>query len=177
MFETTITIVGNIIDAPYHRRFDSGSSVTSFRLASTSRKFDKAAKAWADGESLFVKVSCWRALADNVYRSVVKGDPVVVTGKLCTKHYEQDGQPRTSYEVEAQAVGLDLAKGQASFFTRTRGGRGEVPSFDLREPDGEMSRAGSPEDIGDDLTVASLETSDETTRPEDRVLVGSGVSS
>lgn len=120
MFETPITICGNVIDAPNQHRFESGSTVTNFRLASTARRYDKASGTWTDGETLFLRVNCWRVLGDNVVASVVRGDPVVVSGKLTSRQYEFDGQRRTSYEVEATSVGLDLAKGQCGAFVRKR---------------------------------------------------------
>ncbi|NUS74287.1 MAG: single-stranded DNA-binding protein [Corynebacteriales bacterium] len=119
MFETPVTIVGNVIDPPKHRRLPSGASVTNFRVASTARKFDRTREEWVDGDSLFVRVTCWRQLADNTIRSVFQGDPVIVTGRLCTKDYEVDGQRRSSFELDAQAVGPNLARG-LSEFTRNR---------------------------------------------------------
>jgi single-strand DNA-binding protein len=47
--------------------------------------------------------------------SLHKGDPVVVSGRLFTRQYERDGQLRSSYEMDAVAVGPDLARGTATF--------------------------------------------------------------
>ena len=47
---------------------------------------------------------CWRRLAENAAASLVKGDPVVVTGKLYSRNYEHEGQRRTAVTVEAQNV-------------------------------------------------------------------------
>ena len=115
MNETITTIVGNVVDEPNRRRLESGVSVTSFRVASTARRFDRATSHWTDGESLYLKVTCWRALAENVYRSFVKGDPVVITGRLFTRLYEVGESRRAAYELEATAAGFDLNRGVSTF--------------------------------------------------------------
>ena len=105
MNETLLTVVGNVVDAPSRRALESGVSVTTFRVASTNRRFDKGEQRWTDGDPLYLRVTCWRQLADNTARSLSKGDPVMVTGRLFTRLYEVDGQRRASYELEASAVG------------------------------------------------------------------------
>ena len=129
MYETTVTVVGNIVDTPQRRKTEGGHSVASFRIASTARRYDREDGKWIDGDSLYLKVTCWRALADNVDRSVVKGDPVVVTGRLFTRTYEVEGQRRSSYELEAAALGLDLSRGVAAF-SRTKSGTAG-PTFEV----------------------------------------------
>lgn len=155
MNDTTVTVVGNAVDTPARRVLDNGTSVVGFRVASTARRFDRDAGAWGDGDSLYLKVTCWRQLADNVSRSLVKGDPVVVTGRLFTRSYEVDGQRRSSYEVEAQSVGHDLARGTASF---TRPPRPQ-PTYEVGgEP---AAGAGGLDSVvgeeGDDLSVVDDE--------------------
>jgi single-strand DNA-binding protein len=127
MHATPITVIGNAVTTPERRKTESGLSVASFRVASTERRYDRDLGAWADGRSLYLHVNCWRALADNVHRSVVKGDPVVITGQLYTREYEVDGQRRSSFEIEADAIGLNLAKG-TSAFSRTRS---TPPTFEV----------------------------------------------
>jgi single-strand DNA-binding protein len=145
MNETSVTIVGNVVDTPHRRKTETGVSVASFRIASTARRFDKQSGGWIDGDSLYLKVTCWRQLADNVDRSVVKGDPVVVTGRLFTRTYEAEGQRRSSYELEAAALGLDLTRG-VSAFSRTRSTAG--PTFEVtdRAPGGGEAGGDVPDD-------------------------------
>lgn len=119
MNDTVITVVGRIVNTPKRRQTEAGFSVTNFRLASTARRRDRSSQEWVDGDTLFLNVSCWRQLADNVARSVIKGDPVIVRGRVFTRHYELDGQKRQSYDMEADAVGADLTWGQVEF-SRTR---------------------------------------------------------
>lgn len=118
MFDTHIVLVGNVLTAPEWRRTNQSQTlVVNFRVASTSRRWDKEAGRWVDGASLRVRVNCWRRLAEGVASSVTVGDPVVVVGRLYTRDWtDTENNPRTSYEMEAVAVGHDLARGKGRFF-------------------------------------------------------------
>jgi single-strand DNA-binding protein len=118
MYDTPIVIVGNVLTAPEWRRTQHSSAlVANFRVASTSRRFDRENNRWVDGDSLRVRVNCWRRLAEGVAASVTVGDPIVVVGRLYTRDWtDSDNNPRTSYEMEAVAVGHDLARGKSRFF-------------------------------------------------------------
>ncbi|MDL5160618.1 single-stranded DNA-binding protein [Actinomycetospora termitidis] len=108
MNETWVTVAGNVSTEVTWRRNADDSVVANFRMMSNSRKFDQASGSWQDKHTLSVRVNCWRTLAENVRESVTKGDPVVVYGKLFTRDYEVEGVRRTSTEIEASHVGLDL---------------------------------------------------------------------
>jgi len=74
---------------------------------------------WVDGASLRVRVTCWRRLGENVSVSVQLGDPVVVHGRLYSRDWVDDqGVRRTSYELDAIAVGHDLSRGVDKFARR-----------------------------------------------------------
>jgi single-strand DNA-binding protein len=122
MFETTMTVVGNVVSDPRTRRTDKGVWVSNFRVASTSRRYDAALGRFVDGDTLFLNVTCWRALAENVEASVHKGNPVIVTGRIRMREYEKDEAKRLSYDLEATSVGLDLARGTAEFRKAQRPG-------------------------------------------------------
>lgn len=117
MYETALTIVGMVISSVDRQHTErTGTAMCRFRVASTSRRFDKVTGRWADGESLYLTVTCWRQLADNVSASLAQGDPVVVTGRLHTRSYlDRDGARRWTFELAAFAVGHDLARGTAAF--------------------------------------------------------------
>jgi single-strand DNA-binding protein len=117
MFDTYVTIVGNVLTLPEWRRTaQSGALVTTFKVASTARRLDRDTRRWVDGNSLRVRVNCWRRLAEGVAASVMVGDPVVVFGRMYTRDWIDDaGNHRTLYELEAIAVGHDLSRGRARF--------------------------------------------------------------
>lgn len=120
MNDTTMTIVGNVVDAPRMRMTKSGHAVTNFRVASTSRRFDREHQRWIDNCTLYVNVTCWRAMAENVALSLTKGQPVVVSGRYYSREYEINETVRVSYELEANAVGHDLSRGTSDFRKVTR---------------------------------------------------------
>ncbi|MBC8988830.1 single-stranded DNA-binding protein [Micromonospora chalcea] len=117
MFDTYVTIVGNVLTAPEWRRTtQSGTLVANFKVASTARRLDRDSGRWVDGNSLRVRVNCWRRLAEGVASSVAVGDPVIVAGRLYTRDWtDESGTHRTLYELEAVAVGHDLSRGRARF--------------------------------------------------------------
>jgi len=128
MYETVTTVVGTLISRVDKRRLADGTTVVSFRVASNERRYDRATAAWRDGDSLYVGVTCWRRLAENVHASFVVGDPIVVHGRLFSRSYEKDGRRRTVTELEADAVGPDLARSTAVV---TRNKRAEVSGASL----------------------------------------------
>jgi single-strand DNA-binding protein len=78
MFDTNVTIVGNVLTAPEWRRTtQSGTLVANFKVASTARRLDRESGRWVDGNSLRVRVNCWRKLAEGVASSVMTGDPII----------------------------------------------------------------------------------------------------
>jgi single-strand DNA-binding protein len=117
MFDTYVTVVGNVLTTPEWRRTtQTNTLVANFKVASTARRLDRENNRWVDGNSLRVRVNCWRKLAEGVASSIMLGDPVVVVGRLYTRDWvDGDGNPRVQYEMEAVAVGHDLARGRGRF--------------------------------------------------------------
>src|SRR5450432_2578205 len=111
MFDTQVTVVGNLVAEPRLSFTKDGQAVASFRLASTPRRFDRSAGEWRDGDTLFTSVTCWRALAENVSASLKKGSSVIVLGRLSVRPYEtKEGDKRQSVDIDAIAVGTDLGR-------------------------------------------------------------------
>jgi len=121
MRETYLTVAGIVATDPTIRTLDDGRKVMSFRMASTSRRFDTTAKTWVDGHTLWVKVSCWRELAENAAHSVRKRDRVLVTGRVRSEQWTvEGGGQRSDLALEADAVGHDLTYGTAEFSRKVR---------------------------------------------------------
>ncbi len=149
-----ISLTGYVATQPVTRTVSSGASNTSMRVAWTPRRQDRVTGEWADGNTSYVTVICWRKLATHAAMSLRKGDPVVVRGRLSIRSYEdKNGNQRTAVEVEASSVGHDLSRGVA-LFNRTRPQTGLTASEfaqsggsasddeNLAHSDGEL--AGSP---------------------------------
>lgn len=110
MFETNLTVAGKVVTEITRHTFPNGDRKTSFRLMARERRFDRETQDWVDGDKVFVQVNCWRRLAEGVGVSLVKGDNVVVTGRFFVREYFTDsGERRSSNEIDARAVGPDLA--------------------------------------------------------------------
>lgn len=125
MYEPTITLVGHVGSDPTLRVLQSGVEVVSLRVAVTPRKKDKDGTSWVDDTTLWFTVTAWRALATHVAESLHKGDRVVVEGRLSLASWERDGETRTSLEVQASAIGLDLGRAPAGYLRRATPGHGD----------------------------------------------------
>jgi single-strand DNA-binding protein len=104
----TITLTGIVATTPRHLVTSAGLAITSFRLASGQRRFDRKKNAWVDASTNWYTVSTFRHLARNVVRSVRKGEHVLVVGRLRIRDWENADRVGTAVEVEADCVGHDL---------------------------------------------------------------------
>ena len=121
--DTTITMIGNLVDDPELRFTPSGAAVAKFRVASTPRYLDKATNEWKDGESLFLQCQIWRQAAENVAESLTKGMRVILSGRLKQRSYEtKEGEKRTVFEVEVDEVGPSLRNATAKVIRTQRAG-------------------------------------------------------
>lgn len=116
MFENQITITGNACNDPELRIARNGEEFAAFRVASGTRKRNPETNQWEDGETSFFRVTAWRSLGANVARSVRKGQPVMVQGRLRVSRYvREDNVVVTSADISAESIGHNLALGQATF--------------------------------------------------------------
>ncbi|MGV9773909.1 single-stranded DNA-binding protein [Streptosporangium sp. NPDC003464] len=128
--DTTITIVGNLVDDPELRFTPTGQAVARFRIASTPRFLDKTTNEWKDGEGLFLTCNVWRQAAENVAESLQRGMRVIVQGRLRQRSYEtKEGEKRTVYEVEVDEVGPSLRNATAKVNKTARQGGGGGGGF------------------------------------------------
>ena len=107
----SITVTGVVGSDPRLHVTTQGLAITSFRLASTRRYFDRAKGTWEDGETNWYTVSGFRQLAHNTVSSVAKGERVVVHGRLRLRAWESGEKSGTAVEIEADSIGHDLAWG------------------------------------------------------------------
>ncbi|AGW41609.1 single-strand DNA-binding protein [Leifsonia xyli subsp. cynodontis DSM 46306] len=127
-----LAVRGLVATEPRHLTTEGGIPITSFRLVITRRRFNRKTSSWEDGESNWFTVSAFRRLAVSAAECVAKGDPVVVSGRLSIREWMGEKRGVTA-EIEADAIGHDLAWGR-SMFSRTvmevslEGGRPEGAS-------------------------------------------------
>jgi single-strand DNA-binding protein len=112
--EIFVTVAGTVGSDVQYLNGDRNARAR-FRLATAERFFDRSSEQWANRETVWLDVVCWKSLADHVSESVKKGEPVLVRGRLRVSTWQSDTGPRQSLEVIATSVGHDLARGVSSF--------------------------------------------------------------
>lgn len=157
-----IMLIGFVATVPKHFITGEGLPITTFRLASTQRRFDRAQGRWADGETNWYSVTTFRQLAINAVTSVKKGDRVIVSGRLRIRGWEVGDKSGTNIDVEADAVGHDLSWG-TTVFTRSivtvpAGALGE--NGGSAQPDSSEPGSGAVSDEGGFPSAAALEAAD-----------------
>lgn len=116
-----IQLVGNLTSDPQLAFTASGIARANLRVACNDRKKDQATGQWTDGDTVYLDVTCWRTLAENVAESLTKGDTVLVTGTLRSRTYDgKDGTQREAWQVDAYTVAPDLARATAKVHRATR---------------------------------------------------------
>jgi len=160
----TITVCGIVATEPRHLVTDTGIAISSMRLASPSRRWDRSTSSWTNGPTNWYTVTAFRSLAANVHKSLKKGDRIVVTGRVRIRTWERDGRGGTSVEIDADGIGHDLAWGISNWIRVPRhvgesnAGPGVPPGVPTVDPDtGEVT--GTVPD--DDVPAAALTADDD----------------
>ena len=128
MNDLTVTVTGWAATDPKLHVGSQGSTLVSFRLASTSRYFDRVKEEWVDNPTEWFTVRAFRNAAITISQSVTKGQPVVVHGRLKSNEWEAEDGKRFDLVIDAFSVGHDLTRGIATF-TRAVGD----PSLDSQQ--------------------------------------------
>lgn len=138
-----IAMEGNIVADPELRFSPSGIAVCTFRMAANSRKKNEAGE-WVNDKTLWMRVICFRQLAENTVESLRKGDTAVVVGRISTNEWEDSTthEKRSAVEMVADSVSASV-----QFRTIPHGsGRAERTSGSVTEPDDPWASAPQPED-------------------------------
>ena len=111
--EARVTVSGNVGAGVEFSTTQTGRSRAVFRLACTPR-FQRQGS-WTDDQTIWLRVVCWRNLADNVADSINKGDPVTVVGRLRNSVWDDDDGHHQRLELDAETIGHDLRRGVSTF--------------------------------------------------------------
>ena len=122
--ELNVTLVGNLADDPELRYTQGGVAVVSVRVGSTPRTYNRQTNAWEDGETVWVRCTAWRELAENISQTLTKGTRVIVTGRLKapSAYQSASGEARASLEFEIEEIGPSLRYATAAVTRRAREG-------------------------------------------------------
>lgn len=97
-----VVLMGNLTRDPELRTTPSGQSVCSFSLA-LNRTW-KGADGSTQEATDYIDVSAWGPMGENVAKYLKKGSQCLVSGRLQSRSWEQDGQKRSKVDVQAQDV-------------------------------------------------------------------------
>src|SRR3954447_17229681 len=112
-----VVFIGNVGKDPEERTVNGDVKVCDFSLAVDNGK---------DEEPLWLSVSAWRKLAEQVKTYVHKGDALLVSGKLSVRKYtDKSNVERTSVEVTADDI----------LFLTPKGEQKELPNEDAAPPE------------------------------------------
>lgn len=100
----TITGEFGIVAEPDLRFSEKGSAWIKIRGIAKDRVRD-ANGTWGDGDPLFIDIVTGNS-AEHLFESVVKGDTIIVSGKLKQRTYEKDGVTHTVMEIRADSIGV-----------------------------------------------------------------------
>lgn len=137
-----VTLMGNLTRDPDLRQIPSGQSVCSFSLA-LNRSYKGADGEWQEATD-YVDIVAWGALGERVAQYVTKGRPVLVSGRLQSRQWEQDGQKRNKVEVVANEVTFLGGRGESGDNTSEPAPQTSSPSKKKSNKDVAI------EDVGDE---------------------------
>ncbi|MBI5906529.1 single-stranded DNA-binding protein [Candidatus Saccharibacteria bacterium] len=142
-----VTLMGNLTRDPELRSTPNGQSVCSFSLALNRSYKNSTSGEWVEATD-YVDVVAWGPLGERVAQYLTKGRPALVSGRLQSRNWEQEGQKRSKVEVVANDV------------TFLGGPGGGAPSGDSGAPAASSSTK-------DDTKKASKKAKDEEVVIED----------
>lgn len=140
-----VTLMGNLTRDPELRQIPSGQSVCSFSLA-LNRSYKGSDGNWQEATD-YVDVVAWGPLGERVAQYVTKGRQVLVSGRLQSRQWEQDGQKRSKLEVVALDVTFLGSRGEGSADAAAGGGQAEPAS---PKASSKKKKDDAVEDIGDE---------------------------
>lgn len=150
-----ITLTGLVATSPRHITTSEGLAITSFRLASNQRRFDRGQNAWVDGDTNWYTITAFRQLGVHAASSIEKGQRVIVTGRVRIRDWESGEKSGTTVEVDAESIGHDLTWGRASFTRSVMAAKSEAT--DSSEKDAPADEAAPVEEAVEDSDRADAE--------------------
>jgi single-strand DNA-binding protein len=107
-----VMLIGNLGADPEVRRFEDGNALARISLATSEAYTNKEGHKISQTEWHVVVFR--RGLADIVERFLRKGDKVFVEGKIKTRKWEENGQPRYTTEIHADNMTMLSPKRESS---------------------------------------------------------------
>ena len=142
-----VTLMGNLTRDPELRTTPNGATVCSFSLA-LNRSYKNGEGNWTEVTD-YVDIVAWGPLGERVAQYLSKGRPALVSGRLQSRSWEQDGQKRNKVEVVANDV---------TFLGGAPGGGGGAPvsSDDQGDEPAPAPKKSTKKDQKDDVVIEDI---------------------
>lgn len=118
MRDLNMTLTGWVAADPNYviTRDGDGIPMCTFRMGQTARYRDRSTGEWTDAKTEWFTVRVFRDAAVSVARSIKKGQPVIVEGRMRTHEWvDNENNKRVTLQIDANAVGHDLSFGISDF--------------------------------------------------------------
>ena len=150
-----VVLMGNLTRDPELRTTPNGQNVCSFSLA-LNRSYKNASGDWQEATD-FIDIVAWGSLGERVAQYLTKGRPALVSGRLQSRSWEQDGMKRSKVEVVANDV----------TFLGGPGGGGNAPTGDMDDVEESASKPKSSKKTSKDEDVVIEDIGDEPINLDD----------
>ncbi|WES65264.1 single-stranded DNA-binding protein [Microbacter sp. GSS18] len=160
-----ITFTGRIGTTPTQRVIAGGITVTTFRVGCSRGKRDAQTGQWSDDGTSWYTVSAYRRLGEFAAASLRTGEPVLVTGRLKIRQWENASAKGIAVDVDADAIGHDLNWGTSAFVKPDRADASTGARESERQPppapdDQQWARPGEDTPPADTWATAGIPTPD-----------------
>jgi single-strand DNA-binding protein len=105
-----VMLIGNLGTDPEIRRFSDGSAIARLAVATSETYTNREGQRVTNTE--WHNVILRRGLADVAEKYLHKGDKVFIEGRIRTRKWEENGQPRYTTEVQADTMTMLSPKKQ-----------------------------------------------------------------
>ena len=100
-----IELEGVVVADPELRFAQSGKAWVKMRVVANDRRRGANGE-WEEGASAFLDVKAFEQMAENIAETFVKGNKVLVTGRLTPEEWQaEDGSKRYGWSIMAEAIG------------------------------------------------------------------------
>lgn len=140
--------MGNLTRDPELRTTPNGASVCSFSLA-LNRSYKNAEGNWTEATD-YIDIVAWGPLGERVAQYLTKGRPALVSGRLQSRSWEQDGMKRSKVEVVAADVTFLGGPGGGGSAPASEDGSAPAPAKSAKSSKKAKDEDVVIEDIGDE---------------------------
>ena len=136
-------LIGRLGRKPEQRTSQSGTTITTFSIATSERRKDQSGQ-WNEHTELH-NIVCFGRTAETAATYLDKGRQVYVEGRIQTRNYEKDGQ--THYRTEVVANVLQFLGGRDDVGSSAGSGGYNRSSAPKPQPSGGFSDIDAGNDI------------------------------